>query len=125
MVALYFLRVWVMRPGKPMPGHSLASERHSCIMTKDTCDTVAPNVTVTLQTALLGNYGGSSMQAEFGAVATTATTICFLLNFLKRMASVPGQQFRGKRLGNAHRHVRLALIWYIQGSPCQCSLPGA
>lgn len=77
--------------------------------------TVAPNVTVTLQTALLGNYGGSSMQAGFGAVATTANTICFLFNFLTDGVSAKlGNNAGAKEWAMLHRHVRLALMWYIQ-----------
>ncbi len=73
----------------------------------------APNVTVTLQTALLGSYGGSDMQAGFGAVATTANTVCFLFNFLTDGVSAK----LGKNAGAAdwvslRKHVKLALIWY-------------
>ena len=76
---------------------------------------VAPNVTVTLQTALLGNYGGSSMQAGFGAVATTANTICFLFNFLTDGVSAKlGNNAGAKDWAMLQRHVRLALMWYTQ-----------
>ena len=73
----------------------------------------APNVTVTLQTALLGSYGGSDMQAGFAAVATTANTVCFLFNFLTDGVSAK----LGKNAGAAdwvslRKHVKLALIWY-------------
>lgn len=76
---------------------------------------VAPNVTVTLQTALLGNYGGSSMQAGFGAVATTANTICFLFNFLTDGVSAKlGSNAGTQDWAMLNRHVRLALTWCAQ-----------
>ncbi|EIE23957.1 hypothetical protein COCSUDRAFT_62487 [Coccomyxa subellipsoidea C-169] len=43
---------------------------------------VAAPLVVTVQTALLGTYGGSPVQAAFAAVSTTANTTCFLFNFL-------------------------------------------
>ncbi len=79
----------------------------------ETLSAAAPNVTVTLQTALLGSYGGSDMQAGFAAVATTANTVCFLFNFLTDGVSAK----LGKNAGAAdwvslRKHVKLALIWY-------------
>jgi len=66
-----------------------------------------------VQTALLGSYGGSDMQAGFAAVATTANTVCFLFNFLTDGVSAK----LGKNAGAAdwvslRKHVKLALIWY-------------
>ena len=45
------------------------------------CAVAAP-LCVTIQTALLGNYGGSASQAAFAAVGTTANATCLLFNFL-------------------------------------------
>ncbi len=43
---------------------------------------VAAPLVVTVQTALLGHYGGSASQAAFAAVGTTANATCLLFNFL-------------------------------------------
>ena len=43
---------------------------------------VAAPLAVTIQTALLGKYGGSASQAAFAAVGTTANATCLLFNFL-------------------------------------------
>lgn len=45
------------------------------------CAVAAP-LCVTVQTALLGKYGGSASQAAFAAVGTTANATCLLFNFL-------------------------------------------
>ena len=72
----------------------------------------APNVTVTLQTALLGRYGGSELQAGFAAVATTANTVCFLFNFLTDGVSAKlGKNAGAQDWQSLYRHVKLALIW--------------
>lgn len=74
---------------------------------------VAAPLVVTVQTALLGTYGGSPVQAAFAAVSTTANTTCFLFNFLvdgvsaKVGQSVGSGNFRGLR-----SCVRLALLRY-------------
>jgi Na+-driven multidrug efflux pump len=80
---------------------------------RETLSAAAPNVTVTLQTALLGSYGGSDMQAGFGAVATTANTVCFLFNFLTDGVSAKlGKNAGAADWASLRKHVKLALIWY-------------
>ena len=43
---------------------------------------VAQPACVTVQTALLGKFGGSASIAGFAAVGTSANLICVLFNFL-------------------------------------------
>lgn len=81
-------------------------------MTEACCVAAAPNVTVTLQTALLGRYGGRNMQAAFGAVSTTANTICFLFNFLVDGVSAKIGSNAGAMDWHAlNKHVKLAIAW--------------
>jgi hypothetical protein len=63
--------------------------------------TVAAPMVVTIQTALLGLYGGSACQAAFAAVGTTANATCLLFNFL-----VDG--ISAKVAFTAHGHTSLA-----------------
>ncbi|DBB06548.1 TPA: hypothetical protein ACH3X1_012088 [Trebouxia sp. C0004] len=62
------------------------------------------------------------MQAGFGAVATTANTVCFLFNFLTDGVSAK----LGKHAGAAdwvslRKHVKLALICGLAGAALACS----
>ena len=67
---------------------------------------------MTLQTALLGRYGGRDTQAAFGAVATTANTVCFLFNFLVDGVSAKIGSNAGAMDWHAlSKHVKLAIAW--------------
>jgi len=73
---------------------------------------VAAPLVVTIQTALLGTYGGSPVQAAFAAVSTTANTTCFLFNFLVDGVSAKvGQSVGTANWTVLHSRVRLALLW--------------
>ena len=67
-----------------------------------------------VQTALLGSLGpveGATLQAAFAAVSTTASTTCFLFNFLVDGVSAKvGQSVGAGAWQVLRQRVRLALI---------------
>ncbi|BDA46390.1 probable protein DETOXIFICATION 45, chloroplastic at C-terminar half [Coccomyxa sp. Obi] len=72
---------------------------------------VAAPLVVTVQTALLGTYGGSPVQAAFAAVSTTANTTCFLFNFLVDGVSAKvGQSVGSGNFSVLQSRVHLALL---------------
>ncbi|CAL5227558.1 g10550 [Coccomyxa viridis] len=72
---------------------------------------VAAPLVVTIQTALLGHYGGSASQAAFAAVGTTANATCLLFNFLvDGISAKVGHSAGAGKLDVLRQKVRLAIL---------------
>ena len=77
---------------------------------------------MTLQTSLLGIYGGSSVQAAFAAVSTTSNFICLLFNFLiDGVSAKVGQSAGASNYKVLQQRVRMALLCALGAGLIACA----